>query len=318
MTGPEEAIKGFGLSGFLKISPLGSGHIHQTYKVDGENHFVLQRVNKTIFTQPEIIASNNRLAFQYLKQHHPDYIFPRVLPDLQGNDLFYDNEGFPWRLYPLFKNTFTIDQVSTEQEAYEAAKGFGLLTKNLNGVDVSLFRPTLDHFHDLTLRYKQFEDALHNANPETVRLASLEIEQAKSFYYLVEEYNRMIHDNSLVLRVIHNDTKVNNILLDAGSRKAVCTIDLDTLMPGYFIYDLGDMVRTFVSPVTEEEKDTSKISFRENIYHALLEGYLASMGYLLTHAEKKSIPLFGDDDDLHNGIADAGRFCGKYILPHHL
>ena len=291
---PETILKSyFGISGPLKISRIGSGHIHQTYKVEGKNNFILQRVNKKVFTQPEIIASNNRIAFQYLKQHHPDYLFPQALPDKQGNDLYYDDEGYPWRLYPLIDGTFTIDEITTEQDAFEAAKGFGELTKNLNGIDTSLFKPTLEGFHDLAWRYEQFEEALQNAKPEAVLAAKNEIEQAQSFNHLVKEYNQLIGERGLILRIMHNDTKVNNILFDSVSRKAVCAIDLDTLMPGYFIYDLGDMVRTFVSLVNEEEKDISKVSFRKNIYDALLEGYLSQMGGLLTASEKKSIPFSG-------------------------
>ena len=293
MNAPEKIVQAFGISEAVKISKLGSGHIHQTYKVEGKNNFVLQRVNKNVFTKPGIIASNNRIAFQYLKLHHPDFLFPQALPDTKGSDLFYDNEGFPWRLYPLIENTYTIDEVSSEQEAFEAAKGFGELTKNLAGVDVSLFKPTLDRFHDLAWRYEQFEDAFEKAKSETIHAAKHEIDKAKSFQYLVEEYNQLIGEGSLIQRVVHNDTKVNNILFDSISRKAVCAIDLDTLMPGYFIYDLGDMVRTFVSPVNEEEKDISKISFRKNIYDALLNGYLSQMDELLTPSEKKSIFFSG-------------------------
>jgi len=293
VTEPEKIVKSFGITEVVKILPLGSGHIHQTFKVEGKNSFVLQRVNKNVFTQPEIIASNNRTAFQYLKAHHPTYQFPQALADLQGNDLFFDHEGFPWRLYPLIKNTFTIDEVSSEQEAFEAAKGFGELTKNLNGVDISLFRPTLERFHDLAWRYEQFEEAFQKSEPETLRAAENEVALARSFQYLAKEYDQLIAHGSLIQRVMHNDTKVNNILFNTVTQKSVCAIDLDTLMPGYFIYDLGDMVRTFVSPVNEEEKDISKVSFRKNIYDALLEGYLSQMGELLTTSEKKSIPFSG-------------------------
>lgn len=289
----EEVVRQFGIAGPVRISPLGSGHIHKTYKVEAIRQFVLQRVNKNIFTLPEVIASNNRTAFRFLQQHHPDFLFPQALPDQSGNDLFYDEEGFPWRLYPLIENTCTIDEVSTEQEAYEAAKGFAALSKNLQGVDTQLFKPTLERFHDLAWRYAQFEEALQKATPETIQSAKAEIEQAQSFHSLVTEYAQLINEGVLQLRIMHNDTKVNNILFDALTRKAVCAIDLDTLMPGYFIYDLGDMVRTFVSPVNEQEKDISKIAFRKNIYHALVQGYLSQMGEILTEQEKRFIPFAG-------------------------
>jgi Ser/Thr protein kinase RdoA (MazF antagonist) len=288
---PASVLQAFQLSLASTISPIGSGHIHYTFKVEGEKKFVLQRVNKNVFTKPDIIASNNRIAFQYLKKKHPGYLFPQPMPDNKGNDLFYDGDGFPWRLYPLIENTFTIDEVTSEQQAFEAAKGFGSLSKNLHGIEVSLFQPTLERFHDLAWRYEQFEDALAKAKTETISICKNEIELCQSFHHLVAEYNQLISSNTLVLRVMHNDTKVNNILFDAASQKAACAIDLDTLMPGYFIYDLGDMVRTFVSPVNEEEKDISKIQFRKNIYEALLSGYLSEMNSILTEEEKKSIPF---------------------------
>lgn len=293
MVAPESILKSFGLSPDCKISSIGSGHIHHTFKIEGEKSFVLQRVNKNVFTKPDVIAKNNRLAFQYLKQRHSGFLFPQPLPDVNGNDLFYDAEGFPWRLYPLIENTFTIDEVKSEQQAYEAAKGFGALSKNLQGIDVSLFEPTLDRFHDLAWRYEQFEDALGKAKSEVIAQCEKEIELTKSFHYLVEEYNQLISSGTLVLRVVHNDTKVNNILFNSATQKAACAIDLDTLMPGYFIYDLGDMVRTFVSPLSEEEKDISKIQFRKNIYDSLLRGYLSEMNDVLTGEEKKSIPFSG-------------------------
>ncbi len=291
MIDPEKILFSFGIKG--SCTPLGQGHIHKTYQVTGEKNFVLQRINKSVFTQPEIITSNNRVAFAYLKQHHPNYLFPQSLPDKNGNGLCYDDEGYCWRLFSLIENTITIDEITSEHEAFEAAKGFGLLTKNLNGIDVSLFEPTLERFHDLAWRYKQFEDALKKAKPEVIQHAEKEIAKAKSYKSLVKEYQQLIESRKLVLRIVHNDTKVNNILFDAKSRKAVCAIDLDTLMQGYFIYDLGDMIRTFVSPVSEEEKDISKVQFRKNIYDALLKGYLSEVESVLTVDEKKSIPFAG-------------------------
>jgi Ser/Thr protein kinase RdoA (MazF antagonist) len=291
MIQPENILNHFEIEGVC--SPLGSGHIHKTFKVSGKKNYVLQRVNKNVFTQPDIIASNNRNAFEFLKKKHPEFVFPQPLPNKNGQDLHYDDEGFPWRIFPLIENTFTIDEITSEQDAFEAAKGFGSLTKNLQGIAVSLFKPTLEHFHDLAWRYEQFEDALKKANAETIAACKNEITQAKSFEYLVKEYDQLIAKGQLILRVMHNDTKVNNILFDSHSRKAVCAIDLDTLMPGYFIYDLGDMVRTFVSPVTEEEKDISKVEFRKNIYDSLLKGYLSEMDVILSVDEKKSIPFAG-------------------------
>src|SRR5437879_10246250 len=106
MINPEKILLKFGIKG--SCTQLGTGHIHQTFKVTGENNFVLQRINKSVFTQPEIITSNNRVAFAYLKRHHPNYLFPQSLSDKNGNDLCYDDEGYPWRLFSLIENTVTI------------------------------------------------------------------------------------------------------------------------------------------------------------------------------------------------------------------
>jgi Ser/Thr protein kinase RdoA (MazF antagonist) len=290
---PSLVLVAFGLSPDASYKPIGSGHIHLTFLVEDQKKFVLQRVNRNVFTKPEVIASNNRIAANYLANHFPDYLFPTALPDKNGYELVYDTDGFPWRLYSLIENTITIDFVTSEKEAWEAASGFGRLTRNLNEIDCSMFNPTLDHFHDLDWRYQQFEEELASASDHIKKQVAEEIELAKEFHYLVNEYNQLILSGSLKQRITHNDTKINNILFDKNSHKAVCVIDLDTLMPGYFIYDLGDMVRTCVSPVSEEERDISKIAFRKEIYDALLRGYLSEMKESMTKEELKAIPFAG-------------------------
>lgn len=290
---PQLVLDAFGISSDAEITPTGSGHINKTYLVKDKSKFILQRININIFKDPEAIASNNRIAADYLAKHHPEYLFLTALRDKSGEDLVYAEDGFPWRLYPLIENTLTVDVLSSTNEAYEAAVGFARLAKNLNDVDIKLFKPTLDRFQDLTWRYEQFEEALANAKPEAIEQSKEQIAQAKSFHYLVDEYKNLISSGSLKERVSHNDTKINNILFDKGTMKPVCVIDLDTLMPGYFIYDLGDMVRTCVSPVSEEEKDISKISFRKEMYDAIVAGYLSEMNDYMSAEEKKAIPFAG-------------------------
>ena len=291
---PASIIRAFGIHEGVPIQPFGSGHINRTFKIDdGDLSFVLQRVNHHVFRKPEIIATNIRLASDHLKRNYPDYLFLSPLPSQTELDMVYDEEGYPWRLMPYFKNSITINEVGTPLEAYEAARGFAQLTKNLSGCDVSKFKPTIDRFHDLNWRFEQFKDALAGAKPDRLERATEAIQACQDFSYLVDEYSNLITDGFLKLRVMHNDTKINNILFDSQSRKVVCVIDLDTLMPGYFIYDLGDMVRTFVSPVSEEEQDLTKITFRKDIYDALLQGYLSEMRSELSEKEIQAIPFAG-------------------------
>lgn len=291
---PVSILRAFGIPEGVPIQSFGSGHINRTFKSDdGDVSFVLQRVNHHVFRKPEIIAANIRLASEHLKKNHPDYLFLSPIPSQSGLDLVYDEEGYPWRLMPYFKNSLTINEVSTPQEAYEAARGFAQLTKNLSGCDVGKFKPTIDRFHDLNWRFEQFQDALAGAKPDRLERAAEAIRACQDFSYLVDEYSNLIADGFLKLRVMHNDTKINNILFDAQSRKVICVIDLDTLMPGYFIYDLGDMVRTFVSPVSEEEQDLAKIIFRKDIYDAMLQGYLSEMKSELSEKEMQTVPFAG-------------------------
>jgi Ser/Thr protein kinase RdoA (MazF antagonist) len=277
----------------FQISRIGTGHIHETFAVKGDKSFVLQRVNKNVFKQPEIIASNIEAAAAYLKNIDPNFLFLTPITTSDGKQMVYDDEGYPWRLFPFFENTFTIDKVENEDQAKSAASTFAKLSKKLSGIDTNLFQETIPKFHDLSWRNEQFETALSQAKSERLQEAKLAITNAKNFQFLVRQYKQLISSGSLKLRITHNDTKINNVLFNSQSGKAVCAIDLDTLMPGYFIYDVGDMIRTFVSPVDEEEKDYSKITVRKNIYDAVVYGYLEQMNDDLSSDEKNAIPFSG-------------------------
>ena len=275
------------------IESIGTGHIHQTFFLKGDKNFILQRVNKLVFTKPEVIAQNLRIASDYLKLHFPEYRFLSPIKTTDRQEMVYDAEGFPWRLFPYMDGTITLSEVQNEAQAYNGAKGFAELTKNLRSVDTSSFEPTIEKFHDLNWRYFQFQMALKKASGEAKKAAKEAIESANSFAFLVDQYNILINSNALQIRITHNDTKINNILFSSSTQESYCVIDLDTLMPGYFIYDLGDLVRTVVSPVSEEEKDFGKITFRRSIYNALIEGYLSEMDSVLSEKEKEAIPFAG-------------------------
>lgn len=293
MTDPAVVLPLFGLTPKdYTVERIGSGHIHHTFKLTGPSAYVLQRVNKDVFTQPEIIASNLRHASAHLAATVPAYRFVMPLRSASGNDMEVDSEGYPWRLFPYLDHTLTVDSVEDARQAFEAASAFARLTRHLDGVDVSLFQATIPRFHDLILRKQQFEEALAGSGKRALE-AQAEVAACQSHYPLVDRYAALVGGKSLKLRVVHNDTKINNVLFDQRTGKAVAVIDLDTLMPGYFIYDLGDMVRTFVCPVSEEERDLSAIQFRRQVYDALVEGYLLEMGPVLSEEEKKAIPFAG-------------------------
>lgn len=275
----------------LTIKRIDSGHINYTFKVEPD--FILQRINIKVFRNPEFLSHNLQRASAYLSEKAPAYLFLKAIPNEAGTDLVFDQEGYPWRLFPYLSNTVTIDEVESTAQAYEAAKAFGQLTKLLDGCDVSSFHETIPQFHNLPLRYLQFEQALKTSGPERIINSKKLCEGYTRFNFLVRDFEDLIDSKKLMLRITHNDTKINNVLFDKDKRKVSCVIDLDTLMPGYFIYDLGDMIRTFVSPASEDESDLSKVVVRKEIHQAILEGYLSEMGEALTTDEKAAIPMAG-------------------------
>lgn len=290
---PANVLPLFGLKpGEVAAERIGSGHIHQTYRLSGKKSFVLQRVNHKVFTEPGLLSSNLRQAGTYLATKAPDYLFMQPLRSPKGNDMEFDEEGYPWRLFPLIDNSITVDAVESVKQARRAAAAFGKLTRLLDGLQPELLSPTIHRFHDLSLRWEQFEEALAGAG-DRLPHAATQVAQCQASRHLVTEYEKLISGRSLQLRVVHNDTKINNVLFDRATGETKAVIDLDTLMPGYFIYDLGDMVRTFVSPVSEEERDLSRVTFRRDVYTALLDGYLSEMGGVLTTAEREAIPFAG-------------------------
>lgn len=284
----DKVLKSFGIDEpGVSISRIGSGHINKTFKVTtGKGSFILQQINKKVFVKPEIIATNLEYTREYLSKNHPDYLFISPLPSKDGNTLVYGDDEDPWRLYPYIDNSYTVDDVQSVDQAYEAARAFGKFGRLMKGCDLSRCRPTIERFHDLSLRYDQFLAALTNATDDTKAAAANEIQQAIRFRKFVDRYNSMIASRTLVPGIFHNDTKINNVLFDGSTKKAIAVIDLDTVMEGYFIYDLGDLVRTLVSPVSEEEKDLDKITVRKEFYNAVIDGYLSEMGNAISQEER--------------------------------
>jgi hypothetical protein len=190
--------------------------------------------------------------------------------------MVHDTAHGYFRLMPFIDNSRTFDVVTTPGIAYEAARQFGCFTKTLCGFDANQLRTTLRDFHNLTLRYKQFETSLVKGNAERIKKASSAISFLQSQKHLVAAYEKIRSDNNFKIRVTHHDTKISNVLFD-DKGQGLCVIDLDTTMAGYFISDVGDMMRTYLSPFSEEEKDLSKILVRDEYFLAIAKGYLGEM-----------------------------------------
>lgn len=270
----------------VTMEAFGSGLINSTWKVTAEDRqYILQRVNHAVFEKPDSIACNIRLIAGYLKRHHPGYCFVAPLASSNGDEMIYlQDEGF-FRLFPFVAGSHSKDTAETPVQAFEAAVQFGKFTKLLSGLDVSQLKITIPHFHDLELRYQQFLKALEQGNLQRIEQSESLIKTLMQHADIVAEYSNIKSNPAFKLRVTHHDTKISNVLFNAEG-KGLCVIDLDTVMPGYFISDVGDMMRTYLSPVSEEESNFSKIIVRDDFYKAIVEGYYSEMKEELTQAEK--------------------------------
>ena len=211
---------------------------------------------------------------------------------MQQQDLVFDEHQGYFRLFPFVKNSHTVDVVNTPQQAYEAAKQFGHFTRLLAGFPTKELQITLPDFHNLPLRYQQFNTALLNGDPVRIQEAAATILFLQQHIDIVTTSQSIPNNPAFKKRVTHHDTKISNVLFD-DSDKGLCVIDLDTVMPGYFISDVGDMLRTYLSPVSEEESDFSQIEIRANYFKAIAEGYLSEMNEVLSSTEKQHFVYAG-------------------------
>lgn len=321
-------LKAFGFdAGHTEVKPLGDGLINTTWLVKDlatEKEFVFQQINVNVFKDPDAITSNIRLIDDYLKENHPQYLFTSPVKALDGSDMVLSPDGGYFRLFGYIGGSVTHNELEKPLQAYEAARQFGQFTRLLAGINISKLKTTIPDFHNLTLRFDQFTDSLKNASPERLENAKEVIEFLLAGRNIALEYLDITQSPDFKLRVTHHDTKISNVLFD-NQDKGLCVIDLDTIMPGYFISDMGDMMRTYLSPVSEEESDFSKITVRPEFFRAIVKGYLSQMKDELTDAEKKAIIYAGKfmiymqalrfiADYLNNDVYYGSRYEGHNLV----
>ncbi len=255
--------------------------------------YILQQINGNVFKSPGDIAENSLLLQAHIKKTQADYLFVAPIPTVSGQFLVNSASGEVFRLFPFVKGSQTINYVGLEKEAFEAAKQFGKFTRLLKGVEIAKLKYTLTDFHNLELRFEQFEIAAQGASPERLEQASNEIKEVHKHDHILQTYQRLISHNEIPLRTIHHDAKISNILFD-DRQNGLCVIDLDTVMPGYYLSDVGDMMRTYLSLVNEEEADLSKIHIREHIFNAIYKGYYVRNRMFYQKLEKRYFIYSGE------------------------
>jgi len=289
----ERILKEFGVTTNAQVNPFGSGLINNTWLItDKGKDYILQRINGNVFKNPPDIAANIHLIDEYLEENHPDYLFATPYKTRTGDDMhFLKDEGY-FRLFRFIKNSHTTDVVNSAGQAFEAAKQFGRFTKLLSGFPVHQLKFTIPDFHNLPLRYSQFESAIVHGNAARIQEATATINFLKEQHSIARISEHIDKDPGFKKRVTHHDSKISNVLFDDDDR-GLCVIDLDTVMPGYFISDFGDMMRTYLSPVSEEEQDLDKIEVRDDYFKAIADGYLSEMESELSPAEKAHLVYAG-------------------------
>ena len=307
------------------FKPFGNGLINRTWLVEyhGEQ-FILQKINDTVFTTPSVIAQNLHYLKTYFAAHFPDYLFVNPIATLQNEEMvFLHGEGY-FRMFKFVKGSVTFDTVDNPAIAFEGAKQFGKFTSSLSSFNIKLLLISLPDFHNLTLRYQQFETALQQGNRDRIELCQPAIAFIKAEKGIVDTFNKIKLSTNFKKRVTHHDTKISNVLFDKNG-KGLCVIDLDTVMPGYFISDVGDMMRTYLSPVSEEENDLSKIEVREEYFQAIVDGYLSEMKDELSNEEKNYFVYAGKfmiymqairflTDHINNDIYYGAKYEGHNLM----
>ncbi len=299
--------------------PYGSGHINDTYAVDinqggTDIRYIFQRINHNVFKQPEQLMDNVMRVTEHIARKLdgiPDCTRHTltIIKTHDGKPFHRDNEGAYWRVYVFVEKALSYDVIENEQQAYEAAHAFGEFQKDLVDLPAPRLHETIPNFHNTPWRYEMLEKAIAEDKCHRVASCRQEIDFAlgrkKDACLLVD----LQKAGRLPERITHNDTKLNNVLIDNVTGRGICVIDLDTVMPGLVHYDFGDMVRTSTSPAKEDEKDLNKVNMQFNMFEALLRGYLKSAGEFLTPLEREYLPFSGKLITLEIGV----RFLTDYL-----
>ncbi|MDL5046814.1 aminoglycoside phosphotransferase family protein [Oscillatoria amoena NRMC-F 0135] len=268
---------------------LTSGLIHNTYKVsDNTAAIVLQHINLAVFNEPEKIIRNYLAVYNYL-QANSDLRIPEPIPCASGNYLFTDEDGNIWRATQFITDSYIESSSITSGQARKAAECFGAFSQTLSGLGAATLEVVIPGFHDLAWRYEQFTQALRSADSKRLDNAKQLIEGVQQRTRLVYFYTSLKDNSEFRLRIMHHDCKISNILFDKRTRNPICPIDLDTIMPGYFFSDIGDLIRSVTGTVGEAATNLESLKIKESYYTDIVSGYFSGLGNQLTSAEKKVI-----------------------------
>lgn len=297
-----------------------AGLINKTFIVrskegDKVYHYVLQTVNTAVFTHPKELIRNISSVTGFLrekiKQSGGDASRETLclIPTHDGALYYIDPDGKFWRMYNYIEGARTYDLVENDEMFYRCGKGFGHFQRLLADYPADTLYPTIPRFHDTPNRLCDFKRAIEENRAGRAAQVAREIAGYLAHADFCDCVTKYIENGEVPVRVTHNDTKLNNIMIDCHSGEAICVIDLDTVMPGSALYDFGDAIRYGANNAVEDEKDLSKVYLRKDLFRAFTKGFLEEASSSLTERELALIPESAVLMTLECGM----RFLGDYL-----
>lgn len=292
---PENILALYDLgSAVTAVRPYGEGHINDTFLVEtqAEGRYILQRLSTAAFAHPEKVMANVTGVTAWLREAvrrrggDPMRETLQIIPLADGRSHTLEEDGC-WRMYAFIQGTKTFQQAESEEIFRQAGSAFGQFMRDLADYPADTLHETIPDFHHTQKRFEAFEAAVQ------ANVAGRAARAAEEIAFVRQRGRRageLIHAG-LPLRVTHNDTKLNNVLMDETDGRALCVVDLDTVMPGLCAFDFGDAVRCGANTAAEDEKDLSRVHFSMPMFRAYTEGYLRCAGDMLTPEEIDSLPL---------------------------
>ncbi|MCR4777721.1 MAG: aminoglycoside phosphotransferase family protein [Lachnospiraceae bacterium] len=317
----DEALRAFDIEGEeLSCVPFGNGHINDTFLVitkhEGkEKKYILQRINHEIFKDPAALMENIKKVTDHLKWAilNDGGDIKRetlnIIPTKEGGAFYKDSIGSYWRMYDYIEDAICLDKPDCSKVFYESAVAFGYFQRRLASFDAKLLTETIKDFHNTPKRFEDFMQAVSEDPLKRAAGVMPEIEFLKKRREDMGLCMKYLKENKIPLRVTHNDTKLNNIMIDKESGRGICVIDLDTVMPGLSIFDFGDSIRFGANSAVEDETDLSKVSLDLELFETYVKGFLKGCGGALTDAEAELLPLGAKTMTLECGM----RFLTDYL-----
>lgn len=300
----DEAIANFRYDGVLiDERPYGSGHINDTFLLIfdisgmGTLRVILQRMNDSIFKEPEKLMENVLGVTSYLRKiiiengGDPERETLNVIRTVANRPYFVDSEGGYWRSYKFIEGATCYDQVESPEDFYQSAVSFGNFQRLLAEYPAETLHETIEGFHDTKARFETFKKAVEADVCGRAASVQKEIQFVLDHEDVANVFGDMLAKGEIPLRVTHNDTKLNNIMIDDKTRKGICVIDLDTVMPGLAMNDFGDSIRFGASTAAEDEQDLSRVSCDMDLFDIYAKGFIEGCGGKLTDKEIELLPM---------------------------